>query len=601
MTSILNNPFNINGVISTDKSVLDNLNELCAAASSWLTYDVGSGKWSVIINRAGSPIQTFDDSSIIGNIEITDTGITDLYNAVSVEFPHKDIRDDIDYVDQKIDNSLLFPNETPNTLNIKINCINHPVVAQYIGRIELKQSRVGKIIKFRTDFTRLGVKAGDLIGITSEMYGYTNKPFRIIKLEEDDSEGIVVSITALEYNEDVYDDSGLIRTERNKADGIILSSINEEIKESDDANFSNQLVRLLAANAAAGLLGNLLQKVFGEPDSYVDKLLSNAQKPELAVTATEEICEDDTITVTITEDCNVCLFENPDTDYDYEITGITAGDIEEMSINGEVVPTKLTGKIPVEGGTGTLLIDTSASAGGSSFKTATIKVGDVTKTVKINDVIEDTYTTFANQSSITEGQSAIITVNTTGVPDGTSIPYAITGSATGKITNPLTGNLTINSNTASLTVITTDDSVYTGTQSFTFTITPPGGSKPCASYDLTASVSVLDNESPPPDDIPCEYETVPVLWCGNFDGTSGALKSLTVWKSAQFPKPVDNTNYVELPKTVTVSGGSITVTETVKVSNKTNIGGAAIKVITTFDTPGADKIITGTTTTVYGL
>ena len=609
MTSILNNPFKINGVVSTDKSVLDNLNELCAAASSWLTYDVSTGKWAVVINRAGNTSQTFNDSSIIGNIDITDTGVSDLYNSVSVEFPHMDLRDEIDYVDQNIDSNKLYPNEVPNNLTIRLNCINDPIQAQLIGRIELKQSRVGKIIKFRTDFSRLGSKAGDLIGVTASMYGFSNKAFRIIKLEEDDEDGIVVSITALEYDSDVYDDSDLVRTERTKANGIILASQNEAIKRSDDVDTGNQMLRLLAANAAAGLLGQLFKKLANgdigpltQKAKDIDSILGAAKRPDVTVSATSEICEGQVINVNLSMSCDVCLFDLPNFEYNYEIIGLEASKIDSMSINGEVVVTSLTGKIPLENGSALLTIDTKFDAAGEEeSKVISIKIGEETKTVTINNSSDVTFTTFANQPEITEGQSAIITVNTTDVADGTLVPYTISGSATGKITNPLTGNLTINSNTASLTVITTDDSVYTGTQSFTFNVTPPGGTSPCGTYDLTASVNVLDNDSPPPPDVPCQYEEVPVLWCGTFDGTSGALKSVTPLKTALFPKPVDDTNYVELPKTLTVSGGAITVATTVRVSNKTNIGGAAIQVITTFTTPGADKIITGTTTTVYGL
>jgi len=241
MGTISNKTFEINGVIDTNQTVLQNLNTLCTASGCWITFDANSGKWSVIINKPGTSIKSFNDSNIIGNINISGTGISELYNAVSVEFPHKDLRDQTDYVELEIPVENRFPNELDNTLNISMQCINNPIQAQYIGVVELKQSRVDKVIEFRTDYTALGLKAGDLIDITSEMYGFTNKVFRITKMTEEDADdgSIQIQITALEYDEGIYNTSGLEYLERNKKTGIIPKSQNTALTESD-FNASNR-------------------------------------------------------------------------------------------------------------------------------------------------------------------------------------------------------------------------------------------------------------------------------------------------------------------------------------------------------------------------
>ena len=179
MTTYVSGLYNINGVISTDKSVLQNLNALCTSAGSWMTYDISDGKWSVVINRAGSSAASFTDSNIIGGINVSSTGINDLYNSATIEFPHKDLRDQTDYIDFDIPTVDRFPNELDNRLSLRIDLLNDPIQAAYIASAELKQSRVDKIIEFRTDFSKLGLKAGDLIDVTNTVYGYTNKMFRI--------------------------------------------------------------------------------------------------------------------------------------------------------------------------------------------------------------------------------------------------------------------------------------------------------------------------------------------------------------------------------------------------------------------------------------
>jgi hypothetical protein len=90
--------FEINGVISTDKTVLQNLQELATAAGCWLTYDVSSNRWAVIINQAGASVASFNDSNIIGGINVSGKGMNELYNSALIEFPHKDLRDQNDEI-----------------------------------------------------------------------------------------------------------------------------------------------------------------------------------------------------------------------------------------------------------------------------------------------------------------------------------------------------------------------------------------------------------------------------------------------------------------------------------------------------------------------
>ena len=231
------NAFEINGVIDTNQNVLSNIHSLCEAAGCWLSYDITTGLWSVVINSTGSSTKSFTDSNIIGAINVTGTGINQAYNKVSVEFPHKDLRDQTDYVDLEIPEGDRFPNELDNTLSINLKLTNDPVQAQYIGTVQLKQSRVDRIVEFRTDYTSLGLRAGDLIDITSSMYGFTNKVFRITKLVEEDADdgSLNLSVTALEYSADVYNTGGLVRSERLKKTGITPKS-NNAILSANDIN-----------------------------------------------------------------------------------------------------------------------------------------------------------------------------------------------------------------------------------------------------------------------------------------------------------------------------------------------------------------------------
>ena len=220
-TSVIDARYRINGLLATEKDVMSNMEQLCNAAGCWLTYDIHDGKWSFVINKTATTSKTFNDSNIIGSITISGTGLNDLYNKVKVEFPHRDLRDQTDFIEIEIPAEDRNSNEPDNTLNIKYDIINDPVQAELLGFIELKQSRVDKVIRFKTDFSSIGLKAGDLIDVTNSIYGFTNKLFRVVTIGEADGDdgSIVLDITALEYDSSVYDEN-LTSYTRTDANGI---------------------------------------------------------------------------------------------------------------------------------------------------------------------------------------------------------------------------------------------------------------------------------------------------------------------------------------------------------------------------------------------
>lgn len=224
--------YQINGLIDTANGVLENAEAILNATASWLSYDTHEGKWGVIINKADTSVAAFSDTNIIGNISVSGTGLQDLYNTVKVQFPHRELRDSADFYNISVPTSSipadwtpfsLNTNEEPKTLNITYDIINEPVQAQMLGLIELKQSRIDKVIQFKTDWTYYNLKAGDVIDVTNSRFGFSAKLFRIIAVkEQQDNDGaLMMDITALEYDVNVYSIADLYRFTRSDANGII--------------------------------------------------------------------------------------------------------------------------------------------------------------------------------------------------------------------------------------------------------------------------------------------------------------------------------------------------------------------------------------------
>ena len=142
---------------------------------------------------------------------ITSTNLEDLYNNLEVEFASRKIRDQNDYYKAAIDPSARNLLEPDNKLSLRLEMVNNPLQAGRIGLIELKQSRSDLIITFNADYSALQCEAGDVVKVNNEVYGFTDKLFRISKLREVEDEvgGLTVEVTALEYDSTIYTDEVL--------------------------------------------------------------------------------------------------------------------------------------------------------------------------------------------------------------------------------------------------------------------------------------------------------------------------------------------------------------------------------------------------------
>lgn len=198
--------YRINGLIRTTESVMSNMERIAGAAGSYITYDVSSGKWGIIINRVTAKTLDFNDSNIIGQVAITGTALENYYNGVEVQFPYSYLRDQSNFIRIDLPEIYRNENEPDNMLQISHELVNNVVQASLLGNLELRQSREDISIVFSTDFSKFNTQVGDVLGITNEVYGWTNKLFRVIRMRKNESEDgrLTIEITALAYNADVY-------------------------------------------------------------------------------------------------------------------------------------------------------------------------------------------------------------------------------------------------------------------------------------------------------------------------------------------------------------------------------------------------------------
>ena len=208
--------YQMNGILSTGDTIKSNIDRICQGANCWTTFDYSEGKWKVIVNRIATASELdaafeFNDDNIIGEVGVTATNLEDLYNLLEVEFASRVIRDQNDYYRAEIASASRNDLEPDNTLSMRLDMINNALHAARIGLIELKQSRIDKIITFRADYSAIQCEAGDIVKITNDVYGFADKLFRITRIREveDDNGTLTVDITAIEYDSTVYTDETL--------------------------------------------------------------------------------------------------------------------------------------------------------------------------------------------------------------------------------------------------------------------------------------------------------------------------------------------------------------------------------------------------------
>ena len=75
-----------------------------------------------------------------------------------------------------------------------------------LGQMELRQSRDDLVIEFTSNFYGIQAQAGDIIAVSTELYGWAPKYFRVMRVKEIEGEDgdLTAQIQALEYNPDAY-------------------------------------------------------------------------------------------------------------------------------------------------------------------------------------------------------------------------------------------------------------------------------------------------------------------------------------------------------------------------------------------------------------
>lgn len=207
--------FKFNGLIDTNRTIMNNLQDMTSCCDCLLKYNEVSGKWGVIVQEPTYTVaMNINDSNMISSITISPLDIAGSYNVVECKFPDESNQDAFNSATfdlAQIDPALLYPNEPVNKVSLSLPLVNNDVQAQYIATRTLKSGREDLQVSVDVNFIGLELDAGDVVTVTNSNYGWTNKLFRITKLSQTftDDGAIIVKLNLSEFNPTVYDDTSI--------------------------------------------------------------------------------------------------------------------------------------------------------------------------------------------------------------------------------------------------------------------------------------------------------------------------------------------------------------------------------------------------------
>jgi hypothetical protein len=279
--------YRMNGVLDAGQPVLDNLDKIMTCADSWMAYNAALGQWSIVINKSETAVYAFDDDNIIGEVRVSATDITQSINQVEAKFPDKGARDQPNFVNIATPTGLLYPNEPANKYSVTYDLCNDSVQAQYLANRILEQAREDLIVSFSTTYYGIQVDAGAVVSVTNADYGWNNKLFRVVKVNEaslpDGSLGAKLEMT--EYSAAVYDDFDITQyvpvPNSDIPSAIFFSALSTPtvLSSSPSTTPATFVVRTVVPVTGRVTFGTLYYTTSVSPAAYDWKVLQTASTP----------------------------------------------------------------------------------------------------------------------------------------------------------------------------------------------------------------------------------------------------------------------------------------------------------------------------------
>lgn len=196
------NYFDCNGVIRTDKRLIDNANILSNSFRSYLPYI--SGKFSSFIEKDETANFDFNQDNIIdGSWNFAGTSKKDKLNVIKASYTSIPKNWQADIVTQEVASYLTDDNNIRLERTISLPFETNEYRARWRAETAIKKSREGIAVSFNATIAALRVEVGDVVTITHPTPGWVAKKFRVSTVRIHSSG--TLSFSLVEHEPTVYD------------------------------------------------------------------------------------------------------------------------------------------------------------------------------------------------------------------------------------------------------------------------------------------------------------------------------------------------------------------------------------------------------------
>ena len=202
------NRYETNGSFTVDRSHKQIITELLSACAGTLTYQ--NGKFSLKVGKAVASYHTaLDEDDFLSAVDLrTKISIGEQYNQVKGTFttPFNNTFLPTDYPPVISSTFLAQDNNFVRTLDMPAPFTTSQTMAQRLAKIALFRSRQQISISSTFSLKAFNLKAGDVVAVSFERFGFTNKLFEVASwtLTPISSETLGVEMLLREYNANVY-------------------------------------------------------------------------------------------------------------------------------------------------------------------------------------------------------------------------------------------------------------------------------------------------------------------------------------------------------------------------------------------------------------
>lgn len=169
------------GVIETNERVGDNLKDLLTVIGG--DHIFSGGKWRIKAAGYQTPVFTFNESNIIGQISIqTKASRRDRFNLVKgIYVSPLNEGEPADYPSVTNSNYVIFDGNRTLPIDYDLPMTQRPHTAQRLAKIKLEKHRQELFFEANFDLSAMQVQPGDVVYINNTRMGWVNKTFEVVK------------------------------------------------------------------------------------------------------------------------------------------------------------------------------------------------------------------------------------------------------------------------------------------------------------------------------------------------------------------------------------------------------------------------------------